>query len=63
MEEFEKGERVELVHTADEYTRLQQGDQGTVARWDARLGHLEVDWDSGSKLTIIPELGDEVRRF
>ncbi len=63
MEEFKKGERVELVRTADEYTELRPGDQGEVKRWDARLGHLDINWDSGSRLTIIPELGDEVRHL
>ncbi|QSS95044.1 DUF4314 domain-containing protein [Streptomyces sp. M54] len=60
---MEKGGRVELVHTTDEYTELRPGDQGTVTRWDARLGHLEIRWDTGSKLAIIPELDDEVQRL
>ncbi|MFG3253305.1 DUF4314 domain-containing protein [Streptomyces sp. NPDC048172] len=58
---FAKGDRVELVHTNDPYTRLEPGDQGTVYCWDAHLGHLEVAWDSGSRLSMIPSEGDRVR--
>lgn len=50
---YRKGQRVKLVATDDPHTELRPGDQGTVRRWDARLGHLDVDWDSGSRLSLV----------
>ncbi|MEV0726901.1 DUF4314 domain-containing protein [Micromonospora purpureochromogenes] len=57
------GERVALEHTTDPYTLLRPGDQGTVRRYlpDQRI--LEVDWDSGSRLSMCLDAGDRVRRI
>ena len=48
-----KGDRIELNHTADQYTDLKAGDQGTVTMIDA-LGTVQVKWDSGSTLGMVP---------
>jgi len=47
-----EGDRVELIFTADPFTRLQRGDLGTVALVDS-LGTVHVNWDSGSALGLI----------
>jgi len=54
---FAEGDRIELVHTTDPYTRLEPGDLGTVRRYDPLLEYLYVDWDSGSRLTLLPDAG------
>jgi len=46
------GARVELVATADPFTRLVPGDRGTVTRASSMA--ISVDWDTGSKLSLIP---------
>lgn len=51
------GDRVTLIRSTDEYTRLQPGEQGTVTLVDA-LGTVHVDWDSGSRLGLVVEAGD-----
>jgi hypothetical protein len=58
-----EGDRIELVHTDDEYTNLVPGDRGTVERIDTDPAavspsnrpqrKLWVDWDSGSTLALI----------
>jgi len=58
---YAKDERVELVHTADQYSRLQPGDLGTVSMTDS-LGTVHVKWDNGSNLGMIEEAGDRIRR-
>ncbi len=63
---FHPGDRITLVHTTDPHTHLRLGDQGTVtayqpnARWGTRL---DVDWDSGSNLTMLLDEGDHVRKL
>ena len=47
------GDRVRLIYTTDEYTRLETGSEGTVSFVDS-LGTVHVDWDNGSKLGLIP---------
>jgi hypothetical protein len=47
------GQRVRLVSTGDRRTRLRPGSEGTVALIDD-MGTVHVDWDSGSKLGLIP---------
>lgn len=49
----EVGDRVELVSTDDEFTRLRPGEQGTVTFVDS-LGTVHVQWDSGSSLGLVP---------
>ena len=39
---FERGDRVALEHTDDPDTRLRPGDEGTVTRYDPKLGQLDV---------------------
>jgi hypothetical protein len=48
-----KGDRVRLIRTSDAYTRLLSGDQGTVRRIDD-AGTVHVNWDSGSRLGLVP---------
>ena len=58
---FERGDRVALEHTDDPHTRLRPGDEGTVTRYDPKLGQLDVSWDSGSTLSMLLDDGDRVR--
>ena len=58
---FERGDRVALEHTDDPDTRLRPGDEGTVTRYDPKLGQLDVRWDSGSTLSMLLNDGDRVR--
>ena len=58
---FERGDRVALEHTDDPDTRLRPGDEGTVTRYDPKLGQLDVSWDSGSTLSMLLDDGDRVR--
>jgi hypothetical protein len=58
---YQRGDRVALVRTGDPGTRLRPGDQGTVTRWNPRHGQLDVTWDSGSTLSMLPGEGDQVR--
>lgn len=48
-----KGTRVELIQMEDPYTKLKQGDKGTVDFVDD-IGQVHVKWDSGSTLALIP---------
>ena len=58
---FERGDRVALEHTGDPHTKLRPGDEGTVTRYDPKLGQLDVRWDSGSTLSMLLDDGDRVR--
>ena len=53
----ELGDRVELIHTDDQYTSLQPGSKGTVNLIGA-FGTVHVKWDDGSTLGLIAEAGD-----
>lgn len=55
-----KGERVELIHCNDPYTRLKPGDRGTVLLVDS-WGTVHVKWDSGSSLGLCADDGDRWR--
>lgn len=48
-----QGDRIQLVYTDDEYTRLRPGARGTVSYVDA-LGTVHVKWDDGSTLGLVP---------
>ena len=50
---IEKGDRIELEHTSDEFTDLKPGDQGTVTMIDA-MDTVHMRWDNGSTLGMIP---------
>jgi hypothetical protein len=48
--------RIRLIHTSDQYTKLQSGDMGTVLSksqdpWGDTV--VSVKWDSGSSLSLI----------
>jgi uncharacterized protein DUF4314 len=58
---WQRGDRIALVRTDGPATRLRPGDQGTVTRWDPALSQLDVRWDSGSTLSMLPGEGDQVR--
>lgn len=58
---YQRGDRVALVHTTDPHTRLQPGDEGTVTGYDPKHGQLNIAWDSGSTLAMLPGEGDRVR--
>ncbi len=67
MTEFQTGDRVELVATSDTDTALRPGDRGRVTRYHAGDGYLvgpvvHVDWDSGSKLSMLIDEGDVIRK-
>jgi hypothetical protein len=59
---FTPGDRVELVATNDPYTRLRPGDCGTVTNvTDRPEPTIDIAWDNGSTLAILPDAGDLVR--
>ncbi|MEU9774590.1 MULTISPECIES: DUF4314 domain-containing protein [unclassified Streptomyces] len=62
---YDRGDRVELVATTDPHTALAPGDQGTVRAphpADTLGGRRpDVTWNSGSRLTLLLDEGDEVR--
>ena len=49
------GKRVRLIRCDDPYTKLGYGDLGTVTFIDD-LGTVDVRWDSGSRLGLIPNV-------
>ena len=56
------GDRVELVATNDPYTRLRPGDHGTVTSVaDRPEPTIDIAWDNGSTLAILPDAGDRIR--
>lgn len=57
---YQPGDRVALVHTADPHTLLQPDDLGTVRRHHRDLDLLDIDWDSGSRLSLCLDAGDSV---
>lgn len=62
--DFKPHDRVELVYTDDQYTKLQPGDRGSVLRqttddWGTVVA---VVWDSGSSLSILLDEGDRIRK-
>ncbi len=60
---YQPGDRVALDHTTDPHTRLRPGDEGTVRRYDPRTQVLDVEWDSGSRLSLLLGEGDRARRI
>ena len=51
--EINKGDRVRLVRTDDDFTDLRRGDEGTVNLIDD-FGTIHVKWDRGNSLGLIP---------
>jgi hypothetical protein len=60
---YGKGERVALVYTDDPHTALRPGDEGTVVHHDEATATVDVDWDSGSRLSMCLDAGDRIRRL
>ncbi|MFF4409813.1 DUF4314 domain-containing protein [Streptomyces sp. NPDC001404] len=64
---YTRGERVELLRAADEYTHLKPGDRGMVTAFHppGPLGGrvLDVTWDSGSRLSLLLDEGDAARKL
>jgi hypothetical protein len=52
------GKRVRLICCNDRYTKLLPGDEGTVRAVDD-LGTVHVAWDTGSRLGLCREDGDD----
>jgi hypothetical protein len=62
--QFSPGDRVELVAITDPYTRLRPGNRGTITRvTDRPEPSIDIQWDDGSTLTILPGAGDRIRPF
>lgn len=71
--QFVNGDRVELLTTTDPYTRLSPGDQGTVRHFFEHPASADgqshgwrqlcVAWDNGSRLALLLDEGDQVRRL
>jgi len=60
-EYYTAGTRVMLTRMSDPYTKLRNGDRGTVTMVDD-IGTIHVNWDRGSMLGIV--FGeDECRRI
>lgn len=49
--QYPKGTRVELVEMNDPYTKIPEGEKGTVIFVDD-IGTIHVNWDCGSSLGI-----------
>ncbi|MET7968766.1 DUF4314 domain-containing protein [Micromonospora sp. NPDC005305] len=60
---YQPGERVVLEHTNDPYTLLRPGDEGTVRGYIPHLRVVDVEWDSGSRLSMVLDTGDRIRRI
>jgi hypothetical protein len=51
------GKRISLIRMEDPYTNLKEGDEGVISGIDSN-GDIEVDWDNGSTLKVIPKLDE-----
>lgn len=58
--QYPTGTRIELIAMVDEFTKLKSGDRGTVDFFDD-AGQIGMVWDSGSHLSLIPNV-DSFRR-
>jgi hypothetical protein len=59
------GDRVVLVHTDDEYTRLRPGSKGTLVGvkpdpFKAGETVYDIEWDEGSNLSLLTAAGDQL---
>lgn len=56
--EIKKGGRIKLVHTTDELTRLQPGDEGIILDVEGEPGDrlIKVKWDNGETLGLLEEI-------
>ena len=60
MTVYQPGQRVALVHTTDLSTDLRPGNTGTVRRYHPSRNTVDVDWDSGSRLSMCLDDGDRI---
>jgi hypothetical protein len=51
------GARVRLINMDDPYSKLRDGDEGTIDHIDD-LGTIFVNWDSGSRLGLVPDVDE-----
>ena len=58
---WKKGDRIELI-SMDDIQAPPAGTKGTVIGVDD-MGQIMVSWDNGSSLSVIPEAGDQIRRY
>ena len=55
MTTVQKGDRIRLLHMADDPDPIPAGSTGTVTRVTAGpLGQVDVEWDSGRSLSLVP---------
>lgn len=52
-----KGKRVRLIKMLDDYTKLKEGDEGTIQYTDD-IGTIHVKWDNGEHLGLIPDVDE-----
>jgi hypothetical protein len=57
--EYPVGTRIELIHMDDPYSKLKQGDLGTVRTVDD-IGTIFCNWDCGSSLGVV--YGEDIIR-
>ena len=52
------GDRIELIHTNDEITKLKSGDKGSVVKIEGEPGDrlIWIKWDNGEKLALLEEI-------
>lgn len=55
--DFPVGSRVMMVYSADPFTPIDNGTEGTVSSVDD-IGTIHVNWDTGSHLGVV--LGEDV---
>lgn len=53
MNERHKGKRITLIRMGDDPNPIKAGEQGTI-RGEDGMGHIQVDWDNGRTLALIP---------
>lgn len=55
MEKRFTGKRIMIIFLDDTYSKLKEGDMGTV-KFEDDIGQIHVNWDNGSTLAVVPEL-------
>ena len=52
------GDRIELIYTNDEITKLKSGDKGSVVKIEGEPGDrlIWIKWDNGEKLALLEEI-------
>ena len=49
------GKKIKLISTDDKFTKLKEGDEGVVTGTDS-MGNIQVKWNNGSILSLIPKV-------